>query len=105
MGKRNLAIVGTHKNFFADIYDETTGRDPSIVTGCASAEDAATSYFKSIFENSNAMIRAAAVAVWPAALGPERMTVFDAEAVLTPSKEADAEHGEYDVFLDVRQRP
>ncbi len=43
MGKRNLAIVGTHKDFVADIYDETTGRDPSIVTGCASAEDAATS--------------------------------------------------------------
>ncbi len=51
------------------------------------------------------MTRAAAVAVWPAALGPERMTVFDAEAVLTPSTELDAKQGEYDVFLDVRQRP
>lgn len=104
MGKRNLAIVGTHEDYLADIYDERTGRDPSIVTGCASAEDAATSYFKSIFENSNAMIRVAVVAVWPAALGPERMTVFDAEAVLTPLNEPHAKQGEYDVFLDMRQR-
>jgi len=104
MGKRNLAIVGTHEDFFADIFDERTGRDPSIVTGCASLEDAATSYFKSIFENSNAMIRTAVVAVWPVTLGLECMTVFDAEALLTPCNEPDAEPDDYDVFLDVRQR-
>lgn len=46
MGKRNLAIVGTHQDYFADMYDERMGENPSVVFGCASPEDAATSYFR-----------------------------------------------------------
>jgi hypothetical protein len=52
MGKRNLAIVGTHEDFCADILDAKTGLDPSIVTHCASAQDAATSYFDSVADAS-----------------------------------------------------
>jgi hypothetical protein len=94
MGKRNLAIVGTHVDFFADIFDENVGADPSHVSRCASPQDAATSYFKDIFENSNGRIRSAV----------EHRIVFDADAVLTPCMEPDAEPGEFDVFLDVRER-
>lgn len=104
LGKRNLAIVGTHRDYFADIFDEDTGADPSIVTGCASPEDAATSYFRGIFENSNARIRTAAIAVWLVSGGPDDALVFDAEAMVTPCEEPDAEPGEVDVFLDVRVR-
>jgi hypothetical protein len=104
MGKRNLAIVGRHEDFFADIFDESTGLDPSIVVRCASPEDAATSYFKNLFENSNAHIRTAVIAVWPADGDREDRTLFDANAAVTPSREPDAEPGEVDVFLDVRLR-
>lgn len=104
MDKRNLAVVGTQEDFFADIFDDNTGDDPSVVFGCASPEDAATSYFRDIFENSNARVRSAAIAVWPVSAGRERQSVFDAEAVLTPCEEPDAEPGEFDIFLDVRER-
>ncbi len=104
MGKRNLAIVGTQEDFYADIFDEKTGIDPSIVFHCASPQDAATSYFNSIFQNSNGLIRTAVVAVWPVAAGPEKLTIFDACAVVTPCAEPDAEPDEYDIFLDVRER-
>lgn len=104
MGKRNLAIVETHVDFFADIFDENVGADPSHVSRCASPQDAATSYFKDIFENSNGRIRSAAVAVWPVTSPVEHRIVFDADAVLTPCMEPDAEPGEFDVFLDVRER-
>lgn len=104
MGKRNLATVGRHRDFFADVFDEGTGLDPSIVVRCASPEDAATSYFKNLFENSNAHIRTAVIAVWPADGGREDRTLYDANAVVTPSREPNAEPGEVDVFLDVRLR-
>lgn len=104
MGKKNLAIVGTHADFHADIFDEHTGTDPSTVARCASPEDAATSYFRNIFENSNARIRTAVIAVWPVGSDRADMLVFDAEAVLTPCTEPDAEPGEDDIFLVVRQR-
>ncbi|GGD84341.1 hypothetical protein GCM10011515_00110 [Tsuneonella deserti] len=104
MGKRNLAIVGTHEDFFADILDERTGIDPSLVSRCASAEDAATTYFDSMFRNSDGLVRSAVVAVWPVAGGREAQTVFDARAIVTPCTEADAEPGEVEVFLDVRAR-
>jgi len=104
MDKRNMAIVGTHDDFFADIFDESTGLDPSIVARCASPEDAATSYFKNMFENSNAYIRTAVIAVWPADGGREDWMIFDANAVVTPCQKPDAESGEVDVFLDVRLR-
>lgn len=104
MGKRNLAIVGTHRDFFADIFDEKLGLDPSIVVRCASAEDAATSYFGDIFKNSNARVRMAVIAVWPVDGHQQDREVFDADAVMTPCQEPDAEPGEWDVFLDVRAR-
>jgi len=104
MGKRNLAIVGTHVDFFANIFDENVGADPSHVSRCASPQDAATSYFKDIIENSNGRIRSAVVAVWPVTSPVEHRIVFDADAVLTPCMEPDAEPGEFDVFLDVRER-
>lgn len=104
MGKRNLAIVGTHKDYFADIFDESTGLDPSIVVRCASPEDAATSYFKSIFENSNGLVRTAVIAVWPVDGGQDARTIFNANAFVTPCRERDAEPGEVDIFLDVRLR-
>ena len=104
MGKRNLAIVGTHEDLFAYIFDKSTGLDPAIVVRCASPEDAATSYFKNMFENSNAHIRTAVIAVWPANGGWGDRTIFDANAVVTPCQEPDAEPGEVDVFLDVQLR-
>lgn len=104
MGKRNIAIVGRHEDFFADIFDESTGLAPSIVVHCASPEDAATSYFRNMFENSNTHIRTAVIAVWPADGSQEERTIFDANAVVTPCREPDAEPGEVDVFLDVRLR-
>ncbi len=105
MGKRNLAIVGTHEDFYADIFDEKTGTDPSIVFHCASPEDAATSYFNNLFQNSGGLVRTAVVAVWPVAIGPEKLIIFDACAVVTPCMEREAEQDEYDIFLDVRARP
>lgn len=104
MGKRNLAIAGTQEDFFADILDNNTGDDPSIVAGCASPEDAATSYFKNIFENSNGRVRSAVIAVWTVAAGREKQSVFEARAVMTPCEEPDAELGDFDVFLDVSER-
>jgi hypothetical protein len=104
MGKRNLAIVGTHQDYFADMYKEKMGTDPSIVSGCASPEDAATSYFGNVFENSNALIREAVVGVWLTSEGPEEARIFDAYATMTPCSAADAEPGEFDITLDVRER-
>jgi hypothetical protein len=101
MGKRNLTVAGTEEDFFADIFDEKTSADPSKVLGCASAEDAATSYFRNVFENSNANILSAAIAVWPVTSGPEKQLVFDAIAEITPCMEPDAEPGEINVVLDV----
>jgi hypothetical protein len=57
-----------------------------------------------LFENSIAHIRTAVIAVWPADGGREDRRLFDANAVVTPSREPDAELGEVDVFLDVRRR-
>jgi hypothetical protein len=99
MGKRNLALVGTNEDYFADMFDEHTGLDPSIVTQCASAEDAATSYFGNVFRNSNAHVRSAIVAVWPMKESQEQMSVFDMLATMTPCLEPDAEPGEFDVTL------
>ena len=104
MGKRNLAIAGTHEDFFADIFDGSTDLDPSIVVRCASLEDAATSYFRDMFENSNAHIWKAVIAVWPADGSWEDRTLFDANAGVTPCQEPDAEPGDVDVSLDVRLR-
>ncbi|HEY0623958.1 hypothetical protein [Sphingomonas sp.] len=105
MGQRNLAVVGTHKDYFADILDGYTGTEPSIVAGCASPEDAATSYFTNIFENSNARIRSAVVAVWPVASGREDQLVFDASAAMTPCEAPDAEPDEFEVSINILQRP
>lgn len=105
MGKRNLAIVGTHQDYFADMYDERMGENPSVVLGCASEEDAATSYFKTVFEDSNALVREAVIGVWLSTEAPERAIIFDACATLTPCTAADAGPREFDIVLDVRQRP
>lgn len=104
MGKRNLAIVGTHEDYFADIYDENFGGDPSYVSGCASPEDAAVSYFRNVFENSNGLIRSAAVAVWRVNERPDNRAVFDVIADVTPCESPDAGNGEYDVSIDVKER-
>lgn len=104
MGKRHLATVGTHEDFYAEIFDERTGSDPSCISHCASRWDAANSYFSSMFNNSGGMIREAAIAVWPVNSDISTRTVFDARAVITLCKEADAEEDEYEVFLDVQQR-
>lgn len=104
MGKRNLAIVGTHQDYFADMYDERMSENPSVVFGCASPEDAATSYFRNVFENSNALVREAVIGVWLASEGPEVAIIFEAYATLTPCMAADAEPGEFDIELDVRQQ-
>lgn len=100
MGKRNLAVVGTHDDYFADMFDEETGNDPSLVVDCASAEDAATSYFRDVFENSNAMIRAATIAVWPVSGSVSERQVFEARAELVPCTDV----GEYDVTLHVSEK-
>jgi hypothetical protein len=36
---------------------------------------------------------------------PEALTIFDARAVVTPCTAPDAEPGEFDVELQVRERP
>jgi hypothetical protein len=104
MGKRNLAIVGTEQNYFADMHDGKMGSDPSTVSDCASPEDAATSYFRNVFENSNARIREAVIGVWLTTEGPEDARIFEASATMTPCTEPDAEAGEFDIILDVRER-
>ncbi len=104
MGKRNLAIVGTRKDYFADMHDEKMGEDPSTVFGCATPEDAATSYFKDVFENSNARIREAVIGVWLTSEGPDKARIFQACATMTPCTASDAEPDEFDIVLDVRQR-
>jgi len=104
MGKRNLAIVGTHQDYFADMYDAKMGADPSTVFGCASDEDAATSFFRNIVENSNFLVREAVIGVWLPSEGPEDARIFDARATATPCKEPDAEPDEFDIVLDVRER-
>ncbi|GEM_PF-1852400 len=105
MGKRNLSIVGTEKDYFADIHDGKMGSDPSIVSGCASPEDAATSYFRNVFENSNGRIREAVIGVWLTSEGPKQARIFDASATMTPCTEPDAEDDEFDIVLDVREQP
>jgi len=104
MGKRNLAIVGTQQDYFADIHDDKMGLDPSTVFSCASPEDAAASYFRNIFENSNALIRKAVIGVWLTSDGPKDARIFDASATMTPCTEPDAEANEFDIVLDVRER-
>lgn len=105
MGKRNLAVVGTQENYFAEIFDEKVGSDPSLISDCASPEDAATTYFSDIFRNSNGFMRSAAIAVWQGSWSTEKMMIFDADALMTPCTEPDAEPGEHDIFLDVQLRP
>ena len=104
MGKRNLALVGTHQDFYADMFDDRTGLNPSTVTRCASAEDAATSYFRNVFENSNGLFRAAVVAVWPQTKDQASREVFDMTATMTPCLEPDAEPGEFDVIITAMPR-
>lgn len=103
MGIRNLALVGTHEDYAADIYDDGSGSCYSTVTGCASAEDAARSYFNNIFENSNALIREARIVVWPLKSGREAATIYDAKAHMQPCNGPDAESGDYDIWLDVTE--
>lgn len=102
--RRNLALVGTHRDYLADMLDERTGEDPSTVTGCASAEDAATSYFRDAFENSGGMLRAAVVAVWEPSSGRDGMRTFELEARLAPCTAPDAEPGELDVTIVALER-
>ena len=104
MGKANLAFVGTHHDYFADMHDEKMGEDPSIVFGCASPQDAATSYFRNVFENSNARIRKAVVGVWLRSEAPSQARIFEASATITPCAASDAEPEEFDVVLHVRQQ-
>jgi hypothetical protein len=104
MGRRNLALVGTHRDYHADMVDGRMGANPSTVTDCASPEDAATSYFRSVFENSFGLVRSAVVAVWPASGDRTRPLVYDMEATLTPCRAADAEPGEFDVAILARAR-
>ena len=98
-------MVGTHKDYFADILDGHTGTEPSIIAGRASPEDAATSYFTNFFENSNARIRSAVVAVWPGATGRGGELGVDASATMTPCEAPDAEPGEFEVSINILQRP
>lgn len=104
MGKRNLAIVGTHRDYFADMYDEKMGEDPSIVSGCASPQDAATSYFRNIFENSNARICEAVIGIWLRSEGTNQARIFEASATMTPCAVSGNEPDEFDIVLHVRQR-
>ena len=104
MGKKNLALVGTHQDYYADMFDDRTGLDPSTVTHCASPEDAANSYFRNVFENSNGVIRNAVVAVWPVSDGTDGHDVFDMVATLAPCLEPDAEPGEFDVVFTAKPR-
>jgi hypothetical protein len=103
-GRRNLAVVGKHRDYHADMLDGRTGHDPSTVTGCASAEDAATSYFRNVFENSGGLVRSAVVAVWPVSGEPLSRKVFELAARLTPCTAPDAEPGERDVAIEARER-
>lgn len=103
MGRRNLASVGTHRTYHADIFDDRTGDNPSTVTDCASAEDAATSYFRDVFANSGGIVRSGVVAVWPASEDPVRRRVFETSARLTPCTATDAEPGEFDVTISARE--
>lgn len=97
-------MVGTHQDFYADMLDDRTGLAPSTVTQCASAEDAATSYFRSVFENSDGLVRAAVVAVWPLSKYQVSHEVFDMMATMTPSLGRDAEPGEFDVIITATPR-
>lgn len=105
MGRKNIAVIGTHVDYFVDMYDDKMGKDPSVVRCCASAEDAATSYFRSVFENSNAVVRNAIIGVWLTTQGSENAFIFDATAILKPYKIGGGAGQEFDVVLDVRQRP
>lgn len=104
MGKKNLALVGTHQDYFADMFDDRTGLYSSIVTDCASPEDAATSYFRNVLENSNGVIRNAVVAVWPVSDNADAHEVFDIVATLVPCLEPDAEPGDFDVAVTATPR-
>ena len=104
MGKRNLAIVGTHRDYFADMHDEKMGEGPSTVFGCASPKDAATSYFRNVFENSNARIREAVIGVWLTSEGSDKARIFEACATMTPCTVSDAEPDQFDIVLNVCQR-
>lgn len=104
MGKRNLTIVGTHQDYFADMLDDKMGEDPSTISGCASPQDAATSYFRNVFENSNAHIRKAFIGVWLTSERPNQARIFEASAMMTPCAASVAEPEEFDVVLHVRQQ-
>lgn len=105
MGKRNLALVGTHRDYLADMFDDLTGADPSTVTRCASPEDAATSYFKNVFENSNGLVRHAIVAVWPKSETTDVRQIFIMVATLTPCLEPDADANEFEVVITATPQP
>jgi hypothetical protein len=100
MGIRNLAIVGTHRDYAADVYDESWGSDPSTVTDCASPWDAAVCYFKSMFENSAGIIRRQSIVVWPVDEDRSSAKIFEAWAEVGPSDEL----GEYEVVFEAVER-
>jgi hypothetical protein len=87
------------------MLDERTGVEPSTVSDCASPEDAATSYFRDVFENSRGIVRSAVVAVWPASEDGTRRWIYDMEAILTPCSAFNADPDEYDVAISACQRP
>ncbi len=100
MGIRNLAIAGSHQDFFADVYDDSWGKDPSTVSECASAWDAAVSYFNDIFHNSSGLIRDQIVIVWPINEGKTAAKVFDVWAEVNPTNEP----YEFDVVVEATER-
>ena len=44
------------------------------------------------------------MAVWPASGEPATRRIYELEAILTPCTAADAEPGEFDVAIEVRER-
>lgn len=58
---------------------------------------------KNAFQRSTVLVLGAIIGIWLATARPEKALSFDARATVGPCPAADAEPGEFDIVLEVRQ--
>ena len=105
MGIKHLALVGTHEDYAAHVFEPGNHGSICYVSKCASAHDAAQSYMASIISDYQGLFRELAIKVWPIEKGKNAFTVFTVKAVITPCVDPDAEEGEFEACFELDEWP
>ncbi len=105
MGIKHLAIVGTHEDYAAHVYEPGNHGSICYVARCASAHDAAQSYMASIIDDYKGLFRELVIKVWPLEKGESAFTIFDVKATIAPYVGSDAEEGEFEAYFELNEWP